>query len=117
MATSPQAAKTIDLAQEMSCVLQEDHTETGRLTRPLINLPGLRVVLVSMRAGSKWNEHSTSGRITVQPLSGRIHMRYSGGELELNPGRLAAFAANVPHDVSALVDSVFLLTVARPAKD
>lgn len=117
MTTSPQIAKTIDLALETSRVLQEDHGETGLITRSLINLPGLRVVLVSMRAGSKWKEHSTSGRITVQPLSGRIHMHYTGGEFELNPGRLAAFAATVPHDVSASADSVFLLTVARHAAD
>jgi quercetin dioxygenase-like cupin family protein len=116
-ANSPtQEVRAIDFAQELHRVRAEEHGPTGRITRPLVNLPGLRVVLVSMRGGSRWNEHSTPGRITVQPLAGHIRMHYSDGQFELGPGKLAALAAAIPHAVTAVADSIFLLTIARPSE-
>ena len=116
-AQAREKARRVDFTQELERARCEDHGPTGRSTRLLVNLPGLRVMMVSMRGGSGWKEHSTPGRITVQPLAGRIRMHYPEGELDLRPGNLAAFAASVPHDVAALADSVFLLTVARPSED
>ncbi len=107
----------IDLTAELANVSTKDHGASGRLAHPLISLPGLRVVLVSMKSGSQWTEHSTPGRITVQPLSGQIRMRWHSEEATLRPGHVLALASGVPHDVTAESDAVFLLTVARPQAD
>jgi quercetin dioxygenase-like cupin family protein len=116
---SPQSEefRTLDLDDELQRAQKSDHGATERLTLPLASLPGLRLVLVSMRAGTSWPEHCTPGRITVQPLSGRIRMRIGDSEMDLRPGHVAALAASVKHDVNALTDAAFLLTVARPKLD
>ena len=106
-----------DLPEFLERVRASDHGSTGRLTTPLLSLPGLRLMLVSMRSGASWPQHSTPGRITVQPLAGEIRMRACEKEISLHVGSVAAFAAGVPHDVVAVSDAVFLLTVARPNLD
>src|SRR5512140_48065 len=107
----------LDLTTELANVAGIDHGASGRIAHPIASLPGLRVLLVSMKSGSRWTEHSTPGRITVQPLTGQIRMRWHGEETSLTAGRLLALAANVSHDVVAETDAVFLLTVARPQAD
>jgi quercetin dioxygenase-like cupin family protein len=114
---SDDQAEQIDIAKAAAQLRREDHGPTGRLTRVLITLPGLRVVLVSMKADAAWKEHSTPGRITVQPIAGHIRMCSAAGEFDLRPGNLAAFAGGFPHDVFAEEARMFLLTVARPNLD
>ena len=111
------ALALIDLTVEAERIKSADHGASGKVTRPVISLPGLRVLLVSMRAGCKWPDHSTTGRITVQPVIGEIQMHSPDRSIALKVGQVAAFAANVTHDVLALTDAVFLLTVARPSMD
>ena len=107
----------VDLKTETTTIAAKDHGASGRLTHSAVSLPGLRVVLVSMKSGAQWSEHSTPGRITVQPLTGQIRIRWHGEEASLASGRVLALASNVPHDVVAESDAVFLLTVARPQAD
>ena len=108
---------TLDFDAELTRMKSADHGSTGRFARPVVNLPGLRLVLVSMRAESTWSRHSTPGRVTVQPISGQIRIQVSGRESILSPGKIAALASSVEHDVFAMTDSLFLLTVARPNLD
>ncbi len=107
----------VDLAAELAGIAAKDHGDSGKLTHPLVRLPGLRVALVSMKAGARWAEHCTPGRITVQPLTGQIRMRWHNQDATLTAGRMLALASNVPHDVVAETDAAFLLTVARPQGD
>ena len=107
----------VDLTSELTQVAGMDHGASGRIAHPLVSLPGLRVLLVSMKRGAHWLEHSTPGRITVQPLFGEIHLRWQHNDALLSSGKLAALASNVPHDVVAETDAAFLLTVARPQAD
>lgn len=68
-----------------------------------------------MDASSRWSEHSTAGRISIQVLRGRISVRALGNIFELPTGHLLALDSNVVHDVEAKEESMFLLTVAKPA--
>lgn len=45
---------------------------SGRRSEILLKTSSLRVVLVTMRAGTELHEHSASGTITVQPIRGRF---------------------------------------------
>ena len=61
-------------------------------------------------------EHKAEGRISVQVLSGHIRLRASGRTFSLRPGGLLAIDQGVSHDVEALEESAFLLTIAWPGR-
>jgi len=67
-----------------------------------------------MAKGSRWTEHKTPARVTIQTLRGAIRVRTIGQTFDLTEQRLLAVESNVSHDVEALEDSSFLLTVAKP---
>jgi quercetin dioxygenase-like cupin family protein len=72
----------------------------------------LRQTVVAMIAGSSLAEHENPGEATLQVLSGRV--RLSSGDLswEARTGDMI-FVPDARHSVEALVDSTFLLTVAK----
>jgi quercetin dioxygenase-like cupin family protein len=89
----------------------------GRATHAVVSFPNLKLFVVYMPAESVWNEHSTPGRIAVQVLKGRIVMSAGAQRYELTAGKGAAFDSDIKHDVQALEESWFLLTVARRTVD
>ncbi len=111
--TQQATSAQVNLAEEIESILRQQEQSKERLTRPLVGFPNLKVVLVSMAAGSQWSEHSTSGRISVHCLRGHIRVRTPGETFELIAGGLAALESNIRHDVEAVEASVFLLTVAK----
>lgn len=77
---------------------------------------GLRVVLVVMRAGSVIASHRAQGPITIQVLDGRLSLTVGTRGVPLGSGGLLTLAAGAAHDVRALDDSAFLLTVAAEGR-
>ena len=104
---------SFDLAAEIRALQAEPFPVAGRSTRTLVSLPALRVLLVAMKAGARWDEHVAPGRITVQMLVGRIRLSAARTRIDMPAGHLAALGTRVPHDVEAVEESVFLLTVDR----
>lgn len=86
-------------------------TEAGRRAETLIKTEGLRVVLVTMRAGITLHEHTAPGPITIHALHGQFRVRFDGQERELGPGELLSLASGVRHAVETLADGAFLLTI------
>jgi quercetin dioxygenase-like cupin family protein len=70
-----------------------------------------------MPVGSTWAERSTPGRIAVQVLKGRIRMSAGDEQYDLPASHGVALDSNVKHDVRAIDESWFLLTVARPGAE
>ncbi len=103
----------VDLNQAILTSRTAQPNPTGKVTTALVSFAALRVVLVTMPGGSLWEQHQTTGRITVQVLAGHIRLNAEGATHDLPTGHLLALESNIPHDVEALVDSTFLLTVAR----
>ncbi len=87
---------------------------TGRSSKTLVKYPDLRIVLVSMKAHTRMKEHHTEARITVLTLAGHLRLHLADATVELPAGHLLALDAGVAHDVEALKQSVFLLTIAWP---
>ncbi len=85
---------------------------SGRRSETLVKSADLRVVLVTMRAGTTLQEHSAPGSITMQPLGGRFVFTADGVDQELVPGQLITAKPGVRHAVHALDDGAFLLTLA-----
>lgn len=101
-----------DLNRELESLRSGDSYRTsdhGAVT--LVKRPGLRVVLIAIRAGGHMEEHQAQLPITVHVLAGRIRLEAEGGGVELAPGRLMAIAGGIPHGVVGVEDSAFVLTI------
>lgn len=87
-----------------------------RITSMLVRHPELRIVLVTMLAGTRWDDHKTDARISVQPLHGQIKFKTPGSTVDLRAGQLLVLDPGVPHSVEAIEESVFLLTIVPPSQ-
>lgn len=105
-----------NLAQELQELREQDSWQrgTGRSSKTLAKYPDFRVVLVLMKAGSEMKEHHADARISVQTLQGKIRFHLPNQAVELNDGELICLEAGIHHDVEALEESAFLLTVSWP---
>jgi quercetin dioxygenase-like cupin family protein len=90
---------------------------SGRRSETLIKTPRLRVVLITMRAGTELHEHVAPGTITVQPFRGRFAFTAGDDEREIVAGMLISVEAGVRHAVRALEDGAFLLTIGWSGED
>jgi quercetin dioxygenase-like cupin family protein len=109
------SALSFDLAHEVATLQQEETWRRGdRNARTLVEESGLRVVLTVLRAGTRIREHRTDGWVTIQTLEGYIRVESTAETLDLVAGRLLALEPSEPHDVAAIEQSAFLLTIASP---
>ena len=89
---------------------------TGQNARTLVKYDDLRVVLIAMAAKARMPDHKAEGRISVHVLSGHIRLKASERTFSLRAGRLLVLDHGVRHDVEAVEDSAFLLTISWPPK-
>ncbi len=82
------------------------------MTRMLAKAPGLRVVLIVMRLGNRWEEHKTDSRISIQPIEGSMRFILPDRTVELRAGELLVLEPGIPHGVEALEEVAFLLTLS-----
>ena len=104
----------IDLAQEMLNSEQTKPWQTGHTARTLFEKPDFRVVLISMEKSSVLKEHHADGTISVQVLKGSIRFTCQGKAHTLQANSLVTLGASIKHEVEALEESAFLLTIAWP---
>ena len=86
--------------------------EAGRRTKLLAKYPEFRIVLITMKDGSRWEDHKTSSRIFVQVLRGHIWFHTPHGDFDLHTGGLLALDPGILHSVDSLEESAFLLTLS-----
>jgi quercetin dioxygenase-like cupin family protein len=103
-----------DLPAEIHRLQDERTWNSGQNARTLVKYDDLRVVLIALQAHARMTEHKTEGRISVHMLSGHVQLRAAGRTFNLRSGGLLALDHGVSHDVEALEESTFLLTVAWP---
>lgn len=105
---------SLDLPQQIEELRRESYWQSGRNSKTLVKYPDFRIVLTAVRKNSRIPEHHAGGRISVQTVSGHIRMHAGGKEFDLPSGHLLALDRGMQHDVEALEDSAFLLTIAWP---
>lgn len=115
----PALASTLlhfNLPGEMLQLRSQDSWQrgTGRSSKTLAKYPDFHVVLVLMKAKTRMNEHHVDARISIHALEGRIRVRISGEVVDVSAGELVALDYAIPHDVEALEESAFLLTISWP---
>ena len=104
-----------DLATETEQLRQEDPWETtSHNAKTLVKYADLRVVLIAMKSGTRMGGHKADGSISIQDLTGKLRLNLANQRAELSPGRLLTLERALPHDVEALEDSSFLLTISWP---
>lgn len=99
---------------EMAARLSSDRVRQNkpRLSLPVFKSASLQLVLMSLQNGAHIPEHKANGTLSVHVLEGEI--RFTAGEtsVELTKGQLLTLPENIPHQVLAKDDSVFLLSLA-----
>jgi len=89
--------------------------ESGRSSETLVKYEEFRIVLVRMKMGSYMSHHRAEGPISIHALKGKIRVHLPGDRMEdLTPGDLLTLQRCLEHDVEALEESAFLLTIAWP---
>ena len=105
---------SFDLADQIRQLRQEHYWQSGRNSKTIVKYADFRIVLTAIQAKTTIHEHHSAGRISVQTVEGRIRMHAGGNEFDLPAGRVLVLDRAMPHDVVALEDSAFLLTIAWP---
>lgn len=90
----------------------------GRSSETLVKYAGLRIVLVVMKAQSRMSQHHADGPISVHCIQGKFRLHLPEDKsVELGPGDILALESGIQHDVEALVESAFLLTISWTQDD
>ena len=112
----PDHGVTFDLAAvARELVAEAPYHREGQTARTLVRTPDLRIVVVALKRGKTISEHHASVTASVQTLSGHIRLQLPERTVDVPEGQLLVMGAGLPHDVSAEIDSTFLLTLGWPA--
>lgn len=74
----------------------------------------LRVVLISLHKGVTLHEHKVEGPITLFVISGKINFFAGKDKVSADSNGFIVLDKAIPHDVEALEDSSFILTIIQP---
>ena len=105
---------SFDLNAEIEQLRRENAWQGGRNSKTLVKHSDFRVVLTVLKSSARLHEHKAAGRISVQAVAGHIRMHVQDKVIDLPAGHMLALERALPHDVEALEDSAFLLTIAWP---
>jgi len=103
-----------DLAHEMAEFERQKPWPSGIHSRMLFKKKDFRTLLICMEAAAAIKEHHADGTSSVQVLKGAIRYRTQGKVYELKAGSLLTLGPSIKHDVAAIEDSAFLLTISWP---
>jgi quercetin dioxygenase-like cupin family protein len=105
-------ALTFDLVAESEQLRREETYATGdRNAKTLVKEPDLRVVLTVLKEGARLREHQAPGPVAVQTIQGQVRLHAGGQTFDLPTGHLLTLEPDLPHDVEALEESAFLITI------
>ena len=102
--------RSVDLNDEIARFNAD--VPSGRRSEILVKTPTLRVVLVTMKAGTESHEHAVDGPITLQALQGSFAVTAGNETITLSAGGFLALEGGIRHAVRATEDGAFLLTIS-----
>ena len=89
--------------------------EAGRSSETIVKYPEFRIVLIRMKPGSYMSHHRAEVPISGHAVLGKIRVHLPDDRIEeLGPGDLLVLERGLEHDVEALEECAFLLTIAWP---
>ena len=110
-------AVRFSIGDELKRLREEPEWISGtRNSVTVVKTANLSVVLTAVKKDATLCGHEVDGPITLQVLSGEIEFGVAGEPRTLHAGTVIALDTAVPHDIKALEDSEFLLTIVRDVK-
>lgn len=103
-----------DLTQEMADSEWKKPWPMGHYAKTLFKKADFRIVLISMERASILKEHHADGTISVLVLKGSIRFTTQGVSHDLWTSNVLMLDASIKHEVEALEECAFLLTIAWP---
>lgn len=102
----------VDLSRELEALRVADSYQSGdHAARTIAKQPGVRVVLIALKAGGRMDEHHADWAITVQGIEGHVEFTVGETTVALTSGSLLTVAAGLPHRVTGIDESALLLTI------
>jgi quercetin dioxygenase-like cupin family protein len=103
---------TFNLGVEAAALVDEPTWRAhGHNAKTLVKHPDFRVVLIALKAGARVSEHKTDHCVTIHALEGRLRLQVAGSMIDLAQGELLALEQTTLHDIEAVEDSVFVLSL------
>lgn len=103
-----------DLAEEARALHREHGWhEHGHTAKTLVKHHEQSIVLAAMKQGVRMQKHQTAGAVSIHVLSGRVQVHVEDRTIEVAGGCLLALDRALAHDVEALEDSDFVLSVTH----
>ena len=106
-----------DLLHEIADSEQKKPWQSGHFAKTLLKKHDLRVVLITMEKSAILKEHHADGTISVQVLKGEVRFTTQGNAHHLKTGSLLTLEASIQHEIEALQDCAFLLTISWPSNE
>lgn len=88
----------------------------GHNARTLVKHPHFQIVLIVLKKGAHIPKHKTDGEISIQVLSGHLRLQIARRAVDLAAGHLVALDQALAHDVEAVEESAFLLSISGTIK-
>jgi len=106
-----------DLLKEIADSEKKKPWQSGHNAKTLFKKHDFRIVLITMDAAAHMKEHHADGTISIQVLKGHIRVTVQGKPHDLHAGNLFTLAASIRHQVEAVKESAFLLTISWPSDE
>jgi quercetin dioxygenase-like cupin family protein len=111
----PGFKEVFNITAELEGLAARKPWQQGLTSKTLLKTADFRMVLIAMEPGAKMHEHHNDGRISIHVLKGALRLQVKGTTLDLGTGHILALDRAVKHDVEAVSESAFLLTIAWPS--
>lgn len=86
-------------------------TESDRNSITIFKSDHTTIVLIGLHEKAEMKKHTANGCIHVQVLKGMINFRTEQQDSVLEEGQMIVLQENIPHSVTAMLESFFLLTM------
>lgn len=103
-----------DLPSLMEKLKHDDLGENGRRNAiTLLKSDNMRLVLIALRAGAEIDFRQSDNLISLQLLKGKLEFIAEKNKVVLEQGQLLTLHENIPHGLTAINETIFLLTIGN----
>lgn len=107
----------VDVDERIRALRSTPAGKVGAARATLARYPDFRIDLITLGEGLLIGRHVNPGLVSVQCIAGLIRMNVHGRDYDLPAGEALAIGRGVGHDVRAVRDSAFLVTIAHADAD
>lgn len=99
--------------KKVSILQNIEYSESKPVVSILMETDFTKEIRIVFKQNQQMKEHQTPFPITVEIVDGKIDFGVNGDIHKLKKGDLISLSGNVPHNLSAIVDSIVRLTLSK----